>query len=64
MGLGGVGWDGMGWGGVGWGGVGWGRVGWGMDPTGYLWFKYDCFLISGCKDIWTSRKLQYRNTNF
>ena len=22
-----------------------------MDPTGYLWFKYECFLISGCKDI-------------
>ena len=23
----------------------------GMDPTGYLWFQYELFLISGCKDI-------------
>ena len=30
----------MGWGGVG----GWGRV-------GYLWSNYECFPISGCKDI-------------
>ena len=21
------------------------------NPTGYLWFKYECFLMSGCKDI-------------
>ena len=29
-----------------------GRAGQGsMDPTGYLWFKYVCFMISGCKDI-------------
>ena len=34
----------MGWGGVRWGGVGYGRV-------GYLWFNYECFPISGCKDI-------------
>ena len=20
-------------------------------PTGYLWSKYECFLIGGCKDI-------------
>ena len=50
----------MGWSGVGWGGVGWGRVGidpgvrsHGMkaNPTGFLWSKYECFLISGCQDI-------------
>ena len=33
----------------GWGGVGWGRLGW--DGVGYLWSNYECFLISGCKDI-------------
>ena len=21
------------------------------NPTGYLWVKYECFLISGCQDI-------------
>ena len=26
------------------GGVGWGRL-------GYLWSNYECFPISGCKDI-------------
>ena len=46
--------------------MGWGRVGMGREgcelshlgsrwvplvaPTGYLWSKYECFLISGCKD--------------
>ena len=34
----------MGWGGVGWGGVGYGWV-------GYLWANYECFPISGCKDL-------------
>ena len=36
--------------GVGWVGVGgWGREGLGW--VGYLWSNYECFLISGCKDI-------------
>ena len=21
------------------------------NPTGYLWSKYECFLMSGCQDI-------------
>ena len=29
---------------MGWNGVGLGRV-------GYLWSNYECFVISGCKDI-------------
>ena len=33
--------------GVGWGG--WGREGLGW--VGYLWSNYECFPISGCKDI-------------
>ena len=33
---------------MGWGGVGWGRVGSWVE---YLWSNYECFLISGCKDI-------------
>ena len=41
----------MGWGGVGWGRVGYSRGGVGWGRVGYLWSNYECFPISGCKDI-------------
>ena len=42
---------------MGFGGVDWVVQGW----VGYLWFNYECFPISGCKDV---DKLQHRNTTF
>ena len=32
------------------GGVGWGH-GMKANPTGFLWSKYECFLVSICQDI-------------
>ena len=33
------------------------------NPTGYLWSKYECFLISGCQDIDFQKTLTKWNGN-
>ena len=33
------------------------------NPTGYLWSKYECFLMSGCQDIDFSKTLTKWNGN-
>ena len=33
------------------------------NPTGHLWSKYECFLMSGCKDIDLSKTLTKWNGN-
>ena len=33
------------------------------NPTGYLWSKYECFLMSGCQDMDLSKTLKWRDGN-
>ena len=33
------------------------------NPTGYLWSKYECFLMSGYKDMDLSKTLKWRDGN-
>ena len=33
------------------------------NPTGYLWSKYECFLMSGCQDIDFKKTLTKWNGN-
>ena len=33
------------------------------NPTGYLWSKYECFLMSGCKDMDLSKTQKWRDGN-
>ena len=33
------------------------------NPTGYLWSKYECFLMSGCQDILLENFNMKRNGN-
>ena len=33
------------------------------NPTGYLWSKYECFLMSGCQDIDFQKTLTKWNGN-
>ena len=32
-------------------------------PTGYLWSKYECFLMSGCQDMDLSKTQKWRDGN-
>ena len=33
------------------------------NPTGYLWSKYECFLMSGCQDMDLSKTSKRRDGN-
>ena len=33
------------------------------NPTGYLWSKYECFLMSGCQDMDLSKTKNWRDGN-
>ena len=33
------------------------------NPTGYLWSKYECFLMSGCQDMDLSKTKKWRDGN-
>ena len=33
------------------------------NPTGYLWSKYERFLMSGCQDMDLSKTLKWRDGN-
>ena len=33
------------------------------NPTGYLWSKFECFLMSGCQDMDLSKTQKWRDGN-